>query len=70
MAPQRSVTAAESIMFWPAILAFATPRRARASAETMQALRNLTESLSVNGMRMMKESKGVEPKSKESKRSE
>lgn len=62
MAPQRSVTAAESMMFWPAILAFATPRRARASAETMQALRNLTESLSVNGMKMMKESKVVEPK--------
>ena len=63
MAPLKSVTAAEKMMFWPAILAFATPRRARASAETRHALRNLIESLSVNGMRMMKESKGAEPKS-------
>jgi len=63
MEPLKSVTATENMMFWPAILAFATPRRARASAEARQALTNLIDSLSVNGMRMMKDSKGTEPKS-------
>ncbi|MED6172110.1 hypothetical protein PIB30_047073 [Stylosanthes scabra] len=61
MAPLNSVRAMENMYFSPEILAFATPSRASANAETMQAPKNFTVSLSVKGMRMMKESNGVEP---------